>query len=210
VLAILQNTPVVRFTAASTASFVLLMSCFSGAPRQLSQPSGTYILANYNLLSPIVVLFAAVQESSRRVRCTDSPLNSALGGAATGALLFASHGAAPPRGAVICATLGAGAHWAYDKLDMDHSVRSGLVAWGMLDPAALPPRKPPPPASTSEKEGSGSDASGTSWMEWVRPYLPLRKMTDAEWEAHQAKQDAAKQAAAALAGARSQQPDERN
>ena len=42
---------------------------------------------------PVGCLAAAVvQEASRLVRCRDSPLNSVLGGAATGALLFKSHG----------------------------------------------------------------------------------------------------------------------
>lgn len=36
---------------------------------------------------------AVVQETSRLVRCRDSPTNSVLGGAATGALLYKIYGA---------------------------------------------------------------------------------------------------------------------
>jgi hypothetical protein len=49
--------------------------------------------------------FSATQEYTRTVTSSDSPVNSAVGGAAAGALLFASHGGNPVLGAAILAAL---------------------------------------------------------------------------------------------------------
>jgi len=143
-----------------------------------------------------------VQETTRRLRCQDSLINSGVAGAATGALLFASHGAAPPRGAVICGALGAAAHWAADQIALEKNFRSFLIAWGLLDD--IP--------STSNHHRLGKDSNSSSEIRgieeeeglWarIRPYLPVRQLTDAEWEEHQKKASAAEEKArrAALQG----------
>jgi len=146
-----------------------------------------------------------VQETTRRLRCQDSPINSGIAGAATGALLFASHGAAPPRGAVICAALGAAAHWAADKIALEKNFRSFLTVWGLLDDI--------PSTSNRHKVVSNSNSSsehrGVETVEeeeglWarIRPYFPIRQLTDAEWEEHQKKAAASEEKArrAALQG----------
>ena len=158
---------------------------------------------------------AAVQEGSRTVRCQDSPLNSAIGGAATGALLFASHGASAPRGAVICSALGAAAHWSADKIQLDHSFRSLLIAWGLLDESAAPPKplvavEPSFTASTSPKIDLPEAAAvtdseskrGLGLWQRMRPHFPIRKLTDEEWTVHLKKQAQAEEIArrAALEG----------
>lgn len=145
----------------------------------------------------------------RRGRCKDSPLNSAVGGAATGALLFASHGAAAPRGAVICGAMGAAGHWAVDKVNFEQNYRKLLIAWGLLDPSAAPKTTPKPPQApvlasgdgTSEKS-SGEVASDNGFWKRLRPYYPIRKLNDEEWEQHQRKTAAAEERArrAALEG----------
>lgn len=134
---------------------------------------------------------AAVQEGTRRVRRRDDPVNSALGGAAAGALLFASHGAAAPRGAVICAAIGAAAHWTSDALSWDRATRGTLISMGLLDPTALParplPHKMSTEGNTSVDDGDKLDAKTeerVGFWEKIRPYLPIRKMTDAEYDEH--------------------------
>jgi len=57
-------------------------------------------------LSILGVSFSAAQEYTRTLTGTESPINSAVGGAAAGALLFASHGGNPVLGAAIVAVLG--------------------------------------------------------------------------------------------------------
>lgn len=116
-------------------------------------------------------------------------MNSALGGAATGALLFASHGAAPPRGAVIVGSLAAAGHWAADQLALERGFRSLLVAWDLLDESAVPksvepPATPPQPKALSD---AATPEKPSMWQR-LRPFFPVRKMTEEEWEAHQKKQ----------------------
>ncbi|KAH7616669.1 hypothetical protein NADE_001478 [Nannochloris sp. 'desiccata'] len=174
-----HNTPLLRTTAVSTASVLILTGCFS-----------------------------AVQETTRRLRCQDSPLNSGIAGAATGALLFASHSAAPPRGAVICGALGAAAHWAVDQIALEKNCRSFLIAWGLLDDI--------PSTSNHHRLGNNGISSSSSSVNrgiegieekeglWarLRPYFPIRQLTDAEWEEHQKKAAAVEEKArtAALQG----------
>ena len=147
------------------------------------------------------------------MRCKDSPINSAIGGAATGALLFASHGAAPPRGAVICGALGAAGHWATDKANLEVNFRRLLIAWGLLDPSAAPKSEHPgiqvsvAPKVTSiegnkNKENNTIGGKVSSMWQQLRPYFPIRKLTDEEWEQHQEKQNAVEEQArrAALEG----------
>jgi hypothetical protein len=144
-----------------------------------------------------------VQETVRRARCKDGPLNSALGGAATGALLFAAHGAAVPRGAAIVGALGAAGHWAADQLALERGFRSLLVAWDLLDESAVPkPAKPPAPLPPNVGAGAAAAPEKPSMWQRLRPYYPVRKMTEEEWEAHQRKQTEAETRArqAALAG----------
>lgn len=104
-LAVLQQQPLVRFTAASTASFLMLAGCFSGEDLLLGVLGWASALQKHRLddhqycnrwistwyQAPVVC--AVVQETSRLVRCRDSPANSVLAGAATGALLYKTHGA---------------------------------------------------------------------------------------------------------------------
>lgn len=144
-------------------------------------------------------LLAAVQETSRRIRCQDSPINSGIAGAATGALLFASHGAAPPRGAVICGAIGAAAHWTVDKLSLEKNFRSFLIAWGLLDDV---PRLENNNSSTTGQTMATSEEEEEGLWARMRPFFPVRKLTEAEWEEHQKKQVAAEEKArrAALQG----------
>jgi len=51
--------------------------------------------------------FSAAKEYTRSLTGTDSSVNSAVGGAAAGGLLFASHGGNPVLGAALVAALGA-------------------------------------------------------------------------------------------------------
>ncbi|PRW56707.1 mitochondrial import inner membrane translocase subunit tim17 [Chlorella sorokiniana] len=190
VLSVVQQQPLVRFTAASTASFLMLTGCFS-----------------------------VVQEGSRLVRCRDSPLNSVLGGAATGALLFASHGQPGARGAVICAAIGGVAHLAAARVEAAGGLQQLLIAVDLLDP---PPPPPPgsPEAAAAEAAAQAAAAAAAAQAAapgaagaaaaaqqgearpWWHQYLPLRRMSDQEFEDYKAKQDDVqrKRIEAALAG----------
>lgn len=176
ILAIRHDSHLLRTVANSTASVLILTGCFAGKPIQLYTSTCTTHVST----TPHT---AAFQELSRRARCTHSPLNSAVGGAATGALLFAAHGAAPPRGAVICGTAGAALHWAGQKIDFQHSFPSLLAAWGLLDESAVPPPRPQAKKNTGEVDIDTSPA----WWRRVRTYMPFRKMSDEEWEEYQRK-----------------------
>lgn len=113
VLSVVHQQPMARYTLASTASFLMLAGCFSGAPsvvaalRTLLACVGAHCSAgcmqDFSVLLHVPhqrdarppappYLHAAVQEVSRLVRCRDSPTNSVIGGAATGALLYKTHG----------------------------------------------------------------------------------------------------------------------
>lgn len=124
ILAFGNKSPLARTVGSSCASFLLLATSFSG-----------------------------VQELSRRVFCVDAPLNSGLGGAATGALLFASHGALPQRGAALCGILGFAGHVALTT-GLEHgdaALRKVLIGLELLDPSARPE---PPPGGHRDEEAS--------------------------------------------------------
>lgn len=188
VLSVLQQQPLASFTASSAASFVLLATAFS-----------------------------AVQETSRLVRCQDSPANSMVGGAGTGALLYKAHGQNPHR-AVIVATVAGAAHWALARVDAAGGLRAFLISVDLLDP----PRGSQAPAAAAvdvggsaaggAASGSGAGAGGEAPGEgpplapaprpWWHAYLPVKKLTDAEWAEYKASQDKAQRQRieAALAG----------
>ena len=84
--------------------------------------------------------------------CVDAPLNSGLGGAATGALLFAAHGASPQRGAALCGILGFTGHIVLTA-GLEHgdaALRRVLIGLELLDPSA----RPDPPR---HRDGGGLD-----------------------------------------------------
>jgi hypothetical protein len=113
-----------------------------------------------------------------------------------GALLFAAHGAAPPRGALICGSVAAAAHWAASASNADAALRRALVSTGLLDEVALPTEAP-----AGESEGitgggvegglPGSKGDSGGWWARLQTYLPIRRMTEEEWEEYQARQEAA-------------------
>jgi len=56
------------------------------------------------------------QEYTRALTCSDTPINSAVGGAAAGALLFMSHGGNPVLGAGIVAAMGCSIDMLYRQI----------------------------------------------------------------------------------------------
>lgn len=58
------------------------------------------------MLFPFFLLTSGAQEYTKALTCTDTPVNSAVGGAAAGTLLFISHGGNPVLGAGIVAAMG--------------------------------------------------------------------------------------------------------
>ncbi|KAL4442039.1 hypothetical protein ABPG77_011300 [Micractinium sp. CCAP 211/92] len=178
VLAVLQQRSLIGFTAASTASFLMLAGCFS-----------------------------VVQETSRLVRCRDSPTNSVLAGAATGALLYKTHGRSAAPGAVICAALGGAAHLLAGRIEAAGGFAQLLVSLDLLDPPPQPPAKAEQPHSSSSAEAGAAAAAGQaggqpSSRPWWHDYLPIKRMSDEEWEQYKSQQDDVqrKRIEAALAG----------
>lgn len=182
VLSVVQQQPLVRFTALSTASFLMLTGCFS-----------------------------VVQEASRLLRCRDSPLNSVLGGAATGALLFKSHGQPGARGAIICAAIGGVAHLAAARVEAAGGLQQLLISMDLLDPPPPPPPgSPEAAAAQAAAQAAAATAAAAAAAQqqaeqarpWWHQYMPLRRMSDQEFEEYKAKQDDAqrKRIEAALAG----------
>jgi hypothetical protein len=121
---------------------------------------------------------AAAQEAARAVRCDNSPANSAVGGAATGAALFALNGASAPRGALLCAAFASSLHWASDRWNLEGGVRRWLQARGLLDKQLGPGERP------AGALPEGAERPEPIYMVWAQRYLPLTKMTKEEAEQH--------------------------
>ena len=117
---------------------------------------------------------SGAQEISRAVFCHDSPLNSAIGGAAAGTVLYGAHQANPRTGAFICGCIGAVAHLISDMSYVNTATKHVLVSSGLLDESAL---ESPAPEEASE--------AGSSWWATIEPYMPIRRTTEEEWERYQ-------------------------
>lgn len=119
---------------------------------------------------------AGIQETTRLLRCYDSPANSAVAGWATGTLLFRAHGRPALQGAVACSTLGAAAHWGSQKLGPNVGLQGLLIQLGLLD-------EPEPVAAPIDSSIDQGDAGLPS--PWWERFNPVRKMTDEEAQAHE-------------------------
>lgn len=99
----------------------------------------------------IGLCFSAAKEYTRNITGTESPVNSAVGGAAAGGLLFASHGGNPVLGAAVVAALAA---------LTDTVLGPTLKGMDTEDPGA-----------TTLLEGAGDGGRPASWWSldrWVR------------------------------------------
>jgi hypothetical protein len=129
-----------------------------------------------------------VQEASRRARRRDSPFNSAAGGAAAGALLFAAHGRPVPQGAIVCAAIGAGGHAFSDWLGMEGGIKGLLISLDLLDEDAEEREAAAARAAVkaaAKAAAAAEDSASNRFWSWAKQYAPLTKMSDAEWAAHQ-------------------------
>ncbi len=92
--------------SASTGAALGLVMALRNPPRALRQvlSSSSTGAASLGMLG---LSFSAAKEYTRSLTGTDSSVNSAVGGAAAGGLLFASHGGNPVLGAALVAALGA-------------------------------------------------------------------------------------------------------
>lgn len=203
-----------------------------------------------HLLPPCCLPAAVVQETARLVRCRDSPVNSVLGGAATGALLYKSHGrclagrgawwvlllaagvfcclqahgalscphclvvhpspsvhTTHPRsetgrpgapGSIICAAIAGAAHLAAARVDAAGGLQQLLISMDLLDPPP-PPLPGTPEAAALEAAAAAAVVAKQAAAEaeqarlaarpWWHKYMPVRKMSDVEWEEYKAQQD---------------------
>jgi hypothetical protein len=71
-----------------------------------------------------------------------------------------------------------------DGIDLDASMRGLLVSWGLLDSSAMHKSNRARASSQSAPEPS---MFGRVWQS-ILPYMPIRKMSDEEWEAYEKKQ----------------------
>lgn len=97
-------------------------------------------------LGMLGLVYSAAKEYSRTLTGTESAVNSAVGGAAAGGLLFASHGGNPVLGAAIVAAIGAGTDAVLGR-------RDGVVEMVGVD---------------SGETGDGGDKTWWSMRRWVR------------------------------------------
>lgn len=149
--------------------------------------------------------FFSTQELCRVLRRKDTPVNSAIAGCSTGALLFQINTRPAALGAALCGTIGFAAHHAADAINVSGSLRQLLVTLDLLDDA-------PHIDHTSAVDSESTDQSiaheggltkgykkKRSWLEYVPG---IKKMSDEEWELYKAEQDDAhiKEVEAALAG----------
>lgn len=96
-LAVMHNVPVVRNTATSTASFLIVMGCFSGRAHRvwrccLAVGCLCCLTAKQLRTSRPCPAAAALQETVRFLQAADTPINSAVAGAGTGGFLYKLNG----------------------------------------------------------------------------------------------------------------------
>ena len=110
------------------------------------------------------------------------------------------------KGAVIVASLGAAAHWALQNVDAAGGLRAYLVSIDLLDPH---PQDLAAAAAAAEAQAASAAAAEQQAAQeplparpWWHAYLPVQKMSDAEWREYKAAQEATEAARieAALAG----------
>ncbi|KAK9846616.1 hypothetical protein WJX81_007679 [Elliptochloris bilobata] len=123
-------------------------------------------------------LFSVLQEAVRALRCEAGPANSVVAGAASSYLLVSTYRGR--RAAVpVAVWCGAGAgllHFAGDRIDASARLRCTLVWLNLLDDAELRERM---------KHSHGGRRPNTQVELGWRRWLPIRHLTDEEWEAYQ-------------------------
>lgn len=115
--------------------------------------------------------------------------------AAAAATAAAGQAAAP--GAIVCAALGGAAHLLADRVDAAGDLQKFLISLDLLDPP--PPPLPGSPEALAAEAAAAEAAARAAAAEqaalaarpWWHRYLPVRRMSDAEWQQHQAQQDEA-------------------
>lgn len=81
--------------------------------------------------------------------------------------------------------MGAAAHWASEKSDIDSNIRRKLVSLGLLDEKALEEIRKKEKSLGELREKNG-EIESEFWKK-IKPYMPIRKLTEEEWKAYQEK-----------------------
>jgi hypothetical protein len=90
-------------------------------------------------------------------------------------------------GAVICAVLSGGTHWVSDSVGFRGGLRGVLISMDLLD-EDLEASMHSGAGGVGQQGGNEGPSALAEWWQWARHYMPIRKLTDEEWEVHQAKQ----------------------
>lgn len=122
-------------------------------------------------------------------------MNSGIGGAASGVILFGAHKANPAQGALICGMLGATLHWVATVCNLDRNFRRILISNGLLDPSALKTLEQDSDtvlmdssSSNRNKDALQSYDEGSSWWDNWKEYMPIRRSTPEEIERYKSEQ----------------------
>mmetsp|Transcript_11375 Transcript_11375/g.34186 ORF Transcript_11375/g.34186 Transcript_11375/m.34186 type:complete len:230 (-) Transcript_11375:405-1094(-) len=127
--------------------------------------------------------FSVVQETARRGRCRGDPWNSALAGATAGTVLVGIHQGSRSKGVsagLYCALAAAAVHAVDDRFHMTMWLRPVPEAERIAAEAAA--------AAAAAERRASDEAHVPSWWERI---LPIRKMSDQEWDDYQEKKTTA-------------------
>lgn len=121
-----KSTPsVLKSSLISATSLSILSLSFSGM-----SDATVYSLLYWYFQS---CMHVGAQEYTRALTCSDTPVNSAVGGAAAGALLFMAQGGNPVLGAGIVAAMGCSIDMLFRQLGASNESRAGQEAFFSVD-----------------------------------------------------------------------------
>lgn len=102
------------------------------------------------------------------------------------------------RGAIICAAIGGVAHLAAARVEAAGGLQQLLISMDLLDPPPPPPPgSPEAAAAQAAAQAAAATAAAAAAAQqqaeqarpWWHQYMPLRRMSDQEFEEYKAKQD---------------------
>lgn len=127
-----------------------------------------------------------IQETCRLVRCDDSAVNAAFGGAAVGHIVHRATGRPAVLGALAYGLTAAGVQAASDAWRPGESLRELLERMDLLDapPADVIEHRKAIRAMREAAARRAETQAGPGWLERLGDRVGMRRMSKEEWEAY--------------------------